>query len=336
MKVHPEEITMNTLKQTLAYIVVLLIAAISTKYEFDAYKHILAQMTSVIPNLWPLLVAVAFNIGKILIFQSIIEAKSKSLFKLWKSYLALTLLMVNSFVCAFCMMSYSLESPRLESVVQEQKQHVNEGQRIKEQAVFDKFERLRESTESQFAKESQRNIDLYQPQIDKYDAQLMVERENKNKFTGVFNGVRYKEILRLLNEAKADLTAANIKSQRAFNNKMAVLNNKMEAQLQALSDEYANLHSNLSIDAIKASDNERIHDDMLISSLKVFNGITISSANYLHLIGFFAFLMALIVESLAFAVLQYVHRLQQELMDEHTRPTPQEVIPSIPHLSTVA
>jgi hypothetical protein len=327
---------MNTLKQTLAYIVVLLIAAISTKYEFDAYKHLLAQMSAPIENLWPLLVAVAFNLGKILLFQSIIEAKSKSLFKLWKSYLALTLLMVNSFVCAFCVMSYSLESPQLERVVQEQKQHVNEGQNRKEQAVNGKFDNLRESLESQFTKESQRNIELYQPQIDKYDVDLTAERENKNQFTGVFNGIRYKEILRLLNEAKADLKAVNTKSRNAFNNKMAVLNNKMEGELQALSDEYTHLHNNLSIDAIKASGNERIHDDMLVSSLKVFNGITISSAIYLHLIGFFAFLMALIVESLAFAILQYIHRLQQELDDDDTPPTLQEVITSIPYLSTAA
>lgn len=327
---------MNTLKQTLAYIVVILIAAISTKYEFDAYTHILAQMTAPIEHLWPLLVALAFNLGKVLLFQSIIEAKSKSLFKLWKSYLALTLVMVNSFVCAFCMMSYSLESPSLDRVVQEQKQHVNEGQNRKEQAVIAKFGILRESLESQFAKESQRNIELYQPQIDKYDAELTAEREDKNEFTGVFKGKEYEDIERLLNEAKTDLKASNNKSRNAFNNKMALLNNKMERELQALSDEYSNLHNNLSIDAIKASGNERIHDDMLVSSLKVFNGITISSAIYLHLIGFFALLMALIVESLAFALLQYIHRLQQELDDDDTPSTPQEVITSIPHLSTAA
>lgn len=329
---------MNTLKQTLAYIVVILIAAISTKFEFDAYKHILAEMTSFIPTIphfWPLLVAVAFNIGKLLIFQSIIEAKSTRFFQLWKSYLAITLLMANSFVCAFCMMSYSLESPQLEKVVQEQKQHVKEGKRVKEQAIFDRFEQLMQNAESQFAKETQRNIESYQPQIDKYDTQLTAERERKNRFTGEFKGQRYKDIERLLIEARGDLKAANLKSQRLFNNKIKLLNNKMEAQLEALSDEYSQLHNSLSIDSIKASGNERIHDEMLVSSLKVFNGITISSAIYLHLIGFFALLMALIVEFTVFAILQYIHRLRDELNDDSSTP-PQDTLVSIPHFSTIA
>jgi hypothetical protein len=324
---------MNTLKQIFAYIVVLLIAAISIKFEFDAYKHILAQMTAPIANLWPLLVAVAFNLGKLLVFLSIIEAKSKSFFKLWKTYLALTFLMLNSFVCAFCMMSYSLESPQLDRVVQEQKQHVNEGQNIKEQAVIGKFDNLSESLASQFAKESQQNIELYQPQIDKYDAELKVEEKNKNKFTGVFIGDIYNEILRKLTEAKDDLTQAHVKSQRSFDNKMAALNNKMEDELQSLSDEYTALHNNLSVDAIRASGNERIHDDMLVSALKVYNGITIGSILYLNLIAFFASLMAVIVELVAFAMLQYIHRLQHECDDDDTPPS-SNVITSIQHLST--
>ena len=48
----------------------------------------------------------------------------------------------------------------------------------------------------------------------------------------------------------------------------------------------------------------------------MFNGITVGSAIYLQLIGFFAVLMALIVESVAFAILQYIHRLQHELADD--------------------
>lgn len=316
MKTHPEEISMNTFKQTLSYIVVILIAAISTKYEFDAYTHILAEMTSVIPELWPLIVAIAFNIAKLLTFQSIIEAKSKSFMNLWKTYLALSLLMLNSFVCAFCVMSYSLESPRLDDVVKEQKQHVNEGYRTKEQAILNKFERLRASAESQYAQETQRSIELFQPQIDKYDMELTEERKDKNKLTGVFKGDEYKDIERLLNQAKDNLQQAQVKSQRTYNNKVTVLNSKMEAQLEALSDEFASLHQSLSIDAVQASGSERIRDDMLVSSLKVFNGITVGSAIYLQLIGFFAVLMALIVESVAFAILQYIHRLQHELADD--------------------
>lgn len=326
---------MNTLKQILGYMVVMLIIAISIKYEFDAYSHILSQMKSSINALlWPAIVAVTFNLGKLLSFMSIIEAKSKSFFKLWKSYFAVSFLMVNSFLCAFCVMSYSLESSQLQQVASEQQKHAEAVYSGQLEAIDNKFAKLAKLQEKKHAQDVKNINDSHQVQIDKYDQELTEEMEDKNKITKVFKGDEYHEIARKLAVAKKTKADELLLINRKNTVKINGLTNQMKTELDALDKTYLASLNNLSIEKIQLSGSERIHDQMIVSSLKVFNGVTNSNVSYIHLIAFLSFLMAFIVESLAFTVLGYIHSLQREEHEQINPPEPQNTTRQTPELGS--
>ncbi len=318
---------MNILMQTIAYIVVILSIAISYQYENLAYTHLLNKIGAPETSwIWAVVVAATFNLGKLVTFKSIIDAKSKRISYLWKSYIAVTLLVTNSFICSFAVMSFSLDSPMLDQVVQEQKQHHNEAYQLKEQAVIKKYDRERANLVTQFEQERAAISDQFQPAINKYDADLKEERKVTNLITGSFKGRRYKDIERKLTGEKDKMQKAFDALQIRQDNKIAALNDKQNAELQALSDSFSDAFNNLTASAIKNSGNARIQDPMFSAAVNVFNGVSGTKITYVAVIMAFSIMMSLIIEFVSFSTLQYINRLneKEEQIPTNTQSSEQE------------
>lgn len=314
---------MNILMQTIAYIVVILSIAISYQYENLAYTHLLSKIGAPETSwMWAVVVAAAFNMGKLVTFKSIIDAKSKHISYLWKSYIAVTLLVANSFICSFAVMSYSLDSPMVDQVVQERKQHHNEAYQLKEQSIIKKYDRERTNLVTQFEQERLAISAQYKPAIDKYDADLKEERQIRNLMTGSFKGKRYIDIEVKLNKEKKKQEQAFDALQIRQDKKITELNNNQNSELQTLSDSFSDAYNNLTASAVKNSGDARIQDPMFNSAVNVFNGVSGKKITYVAVIMAFSIMMSLIIEFLSFSTLQYINRLNET--DEAIPPTTQE------------
>ena len=299
---------MHTIKQTLCFITLFTIFGISFKFEFEAYSHFLQQMTSSVnADLWPAVVAFTFNAGKLLLFKAIVEHKNLGILKLWKHYLALTGLILNSFMCAFCVMSYSLESANIDVVLADQK--------AKAQAQYDSEVQVTEQKNTLLSQQLLRKYEAniaqinaaYQPQIDKYDTELTLEMDDKNSVTGVFIDKEYRAIQDKLTAAQASKKREVDAASSQYNMQVVGLSNQLTKQLNTLSQTYLDSLALLTVDNLQNSGIGRIHSPLITKSLNVFNRVSQSNIDYMYLIAFVSLLMAVIVESLAFSLIQTLH-----------------------------
>lgn len=319
-------IKMNILKQTLAYLVLILITGISIKYEIMAYSSLLIKLESgVLAGMWAVIVAITLNIGKFLMIQSIIDG-GKSLNNNWQAYLIVILLMINSFVWSFSVIGVSLDSPQLEKVSLEKQAHLKKGFEIDKGNIISKFDQLLSNQRSQTQVKTVNLEQQHQTNISLYEQQLENERENKNKFSGFYRGDKYKDISDRLEQAKADKNAAYQLLQERQDTKTDDLNQQKSEELQILTQAFSEAYKSLDLSELKQSDDERIQDPMITSSKRIFNDITNSHLSYIQFIAYISLLMAMIIELLSFNLIEYIDRLQK-LRTQKNIPEKSKVIP---------
>jgi len=304
---------MNIIKQSLAYLTIFLIIAISMKVEFEAYTHIFSNLKSAeYLELWPMAVALLSNIGKILILQSIVESESKSFIKNWGAYSAVFLLMLNSFIWSLSIVGAGLDAPQLEKVAIERKQQLNDKSEHKEKGINKKYESLRKALELS-DQQSHANIkQQYQKEIDLYEKQLVHERENRNSLTGFYMGNRYKDIEKRLMEVKKNRSHDYREIQKKTDARFESLNRKMNTEHQNSLDAYDKELGNLDLSKLHKSGDDRIQDPIITSFLNIHNNVITGKLTYIELIAFIALLLALIFECLSFNLLKFIDELQRK------------------------
>ncbi len=305
----------SLLKQTLINLTLALLFILSVYYEYQAYSHVFNTNKMMVGlSLWALLPALMFNLGKLLVFCSIIDSGNKSYVYKFKGYFTALLLMINSAFCSFFYISYSLEAPNVDSLLADNKQQLVEINKQQQESLILKYEQLEKNLDKRLDQKVKHLGLQYSPSIKSLEAALIKEMDDK--VNGQFIGADYRALEQRLHEKTAKRDAVIFSAQNDFDIKMDQLQEQKQKEWAELTGQHSvKLSKNTSNEA-RAIEDSRMYDDMLVSGLAVYNAVISSSISANLFIFLFALFIALIVESLSFRLLSYNKQLKTQNQEQ--------------------
>ncbi len=299
---------MSKIIKTLVYIGLITLIVISFYYEYLAYTKLLDKLVvSDADWIWAVTVALSFSIGKIIIFKSIIDSKSKHFLYLWKSYVTVALLVVNSFICTFAVVSLSLESTVVDKVAQEQRIDHNKNYKSKEHLILKKYGTERTNLSAEFEQKRLALVADFQADINKYHAAIKEERQVKSSFAGYFKKTSIYNIVERLEDAIQRKEQALNDMHKWQINKINELNDMQNAELMWLSEKFLKGYS----DMVSSSEAETVKGLVLESLVdlvqRAFNQINADKKPYrIAIIMTLSLVIAILIELLIYAALKYI------------------------------
>lgn len=233
-------------------------------------------------------------------------------------------LIVLSIACSAMYLAGSLDRPYLEPVraadLKQAEEHFTARTARVEADYQERRTRAEEEIRLRYQHLEQRTQEHYVPTIQALEKQLV--QEMSNVVGGIFEGARYREIRRRLEEAKAE-----------YQQQVAAVDQAWQAEVgaarSALAEPYQQALQNLinereaSLNAIRQADyhgDGRVENPLLHSFLSVYNGVFNTQLSSLQFVFFFSVFLSLVIEIGIIVIFEHITLSYMPLFQaEHRR-----------------